>query len=84
VKKIECRVNDAVVQIGAADKEHAWHKHETEDKFFYVVEGRFRIDLEGETVELTPQQSFMVPKGVMHRTRKVAEQTVMLIVGAAA
>jgi mannose-6-phosphate isomerase-like protein (cupin superfamily) len=84
VKKFECRVNDALVKIGVADKEHTWHKHDTEDKFFYVVEGRFRIELAGETVELAPQQSFMVPKGVMHRTCTTAEQTVMLIVGAAA
>jgi mannose-6-phosphate isomerase-like protein (cupin superfamily) len=76
-----CRVNDSVIKIGAADKEHAWHKHDREDKFFFVVEGEFLIDLEDKTVLLTPKQGFTVPKGVMHRTRAVAERTVMLTIG---
>ena len=48
----------------------------------YVVEGRLIIDLDGEggrTVELTPRQGFVVPKGVVHRTRAL-ERTVMLMV----
>lgn len=32
--------------------EFHWHKHDREDEFFYVVDGRFFIDLEGRTVEL--------------------------------
>jgi mannose-6-phosphate isomerase-like protein (cupin superfamily) len=40
------------------------------------------IDLEGRTVELLPKQGFMVPKGVMHRTR-APERTVILMVEAA-
>jgi mannose-6-phosphate isomerase-like protein (cupin superfamily) len=43
------------------------------------VDGRFFIDLEGRTVELTPQQGFTVPKGVMHRTR-APERTVVLMI----
>jgi mannose-6-phosphate isomerase-like protein (cupin superfamily) len=77
------KVNDSVVQIGLADKEHGWHMHAGEDKFFYVVEGGFVIDLEDKTVELAAKQAFTVPKGVMHRTRTAVEHTVMLIVGSA-
>jgi mannose-6-phosphate isomerase-like protein (cupin superfamily) len=44
------------------------------------VEGRLLIDLEGRTVELAPRQGFVVPKGVMHRTR-APERTVILMVG---
>ncbi len=40
------RVNDAVVRLGVMQGEYHWHKHEAEDEFFYVVEGRFLIDLE--------------------------------------
>jgi len=40
-----------------------------EDEFFYVVEGQFLIDLEDRTVELSPGQGFVVPKGVMHHAR---------------
>ena len=62
-------------------KTHEWHIHDIEDKFFYVVEGGFRIDLEDRTVELAPKQGFTVPKGMMHRTRSIAERTVMLQIG---
>src|SRR5215475_4678754 len=61
-------VNDAVVRLGVLDGDFHWHKHDGEDEFFYVVEGKFVIDLEGRTVELAPQQGFTVPKGVLHRT----------------
>ena len=74
-----CRVNDCVVRLGVVQGAFHWHKHDREDEFFYVVEGRLAIDLEGRTVELTPRQGFTIPKGVMHRTR-AAERTVMLMI----
>ncbi|HTS71716.1 MAG TPA: cupin domain-containing protein, partial [Terriglobia bacterium] len=39
----------------------------------------FLIDLEDRTVELSPRQGFLVPKGVRHRTRAL-ERTVILMV----
>jgi len=74
-----CRVNDCVVRLGVMQGEFHWHKHDHEDEFFYVIEGRWVIDLEGRTVELGPRQGFTVPKGVMHRTR-APERTVILMV----
>ncbi len=74
-----CEVNDSVVRMAVVQGEYHWHKHEDEDEFFYVVEGRLMIDLEGRTVELTPRQGFVVPKQALHRTR-AAERTVMLMV----
>jgi mannose-6-phosphate isomerase-like protein (cupin superfamily) len=77
-----CRVNDCVVRLGVVQGEFHWHKHDLEDEFFYVVEGRFLIDLEGRTVELLPKQGFTVPKGTVHRTR-APERTVILMMEAA-
>jgi mannose-6-phosphate isomerase-like protein (cupin superfamily) len=74
-----CRVNDSVVRLGVFDGEYHWHKHDADDEFFYVVEGLLLIDLEGRTVELTARQGFVVPKGVLHRTR-APERTVVLMV----
>ena len=74
-----CRVNDSVVRLGVVRGEYHWHKHDADDEFFYVVEGRLLIDLEGQTVELTPRQGFVVPKGVVHRTR-APERCVILMV----
>jgi mannose-6-phosphate isomerase-like protein (cupin superfamily) len=74
-----CQVNGAVVRLGVVEGEYHWHKHDDLDEFFYVVEGKFLIDLEDRTVELEARQGFTVPKGVVHRTR-APERAVILMV----
>jgi mannose-6-phosphate isomerase-like protein (cupin superfamily) len=74
-----CKVNDSVVRLGVFEGEYHWHKHDNDDEFFYVLEGRLLIDLEGRIVELCPREGIVVPKGVMHRTRAM-ERTVVLMV----
>jgi mannose-6-phosphate isomerase-like protein (cupin superfamily) len=77
-----CRVNDSLVRLGIFKGEFHWHKHDKEDEFFYVVEGRLLIDFKDHTVELGPQQGIVVPKGVEHRPR-TPERTLVLMVEAA-
>ncbi len=78
-----CQVNDSVVRLGIVQGEYHWHKHDKEDEFFFTLEGRLIIDIEDkESVELIPQQGYVVPKGVVHRTR-APEKTVMLMIESA-
>jgi mannose-6-phosphate isomerase-like protein (cupin superfamily) len=74
-----CQVNDSVVRVAVVQGEYHWHKHDKDDEFFYVVEGLLLVDLEDRTVELKPRQGFVVPRGIVHRTRAL-ERTVMLMV----
>jgi mannose-6-phosphate isomerase-like protein (cupin superfamily) len=74
-----CKVNDSVVRLGIVQGEYHWHQHDDLDEFFYVVEGRFLIDLEDRTVDLRSRQGFVVPKGAQHRPR-APERTVILMV----
>jgi mannose-6-phosphate isomerase-like protein (cupin superfamily) len=74
-----CKVNGSVVRLGVFEGEYHWHKHDDDDEFFYVVEGRLLIDLEDRVVEIAPRQGFVVPKGVVHRTR-ATQRTVVLMV----
>ena len=74
-----CQVNESVVRVGVIQGDYHWHKHDDEDEFFYVVDGRFIIELEDKTVELGPRQGFTVPKGVMHFPR-APERTIILMV----
>lgn len=74
-----CKVNDSVVRLGVMQGEYHWHKHDDDDEFFFVLEGRFVVDLEDRSVELSPWQGFVVPKGVVHRTR-APERAVILMV----
>jgi mannose-6-phosphate isomerase-like protein (cupin superfamily) len=77
-----CQVNDSVVRLGIMQGEYHWHKHDDLDEFFYVVEGKFLIDLEGRTIELSPRQGFVVPKGVVHRTRAPEKAMILMVEGA--
>jgi mannose-6-phosphate isomerase-like protein (cupin superfamily) len=74
-----CRVNDSVVRLAVVRGEYHWHKHDAEDEFFFIVEGRFIIDLEERSVTLEERQGFVVPRGVVHRTR-APERAVVLMV----
>lgn len=81
------RVNDSVVRLGVMQGEYHWHQHTDDDELFFVLEGRFLIDLDpqadgvtpGRVVTLGPREAFVVPKGVPHRTR-APERSVILMV----
>jgi len=74
------KVNDSIVRLGVMQGEYHWHKHDHEDEFFYVVDGRFIIDLEGRpSVELGPRKGFTVPHGVVHRTRAPVRSVILMV-----
>ncbi len=76
------RVNDSVVRLGVLKGEYHWHKHDDEDEFFFLVEGRFIVDLEDRSVELAPSQGITIPRGVVHRTRAPERSIVLMMEGA--
>ena len=73
-----CKVNDSVIRLGVLQGEYHWHKHDNDDEFFFVLEGHFIVDLEGRSVDLKPLEGFVVPKGVIHRTRAPARAVVLM------
>ncbi len=73
-------VNDAVVRLGVFNGDFHWHKHDEQDEFFLVLEGKLLIDVEDrDTVVLDVHQGYTIPKGVMHRPR-APERTVVIMV----
>ena len=74
-----CQVNDSVVRLGVLQGEYHWHKHDKEDEFFFTLEGKLIIDLEESSVELNSHQGYVVPKGVLHRTRAPHKTVVLMI-----
>jgi len=72
-------VNGSVVRVGIVEKEYHWHKHEIDDEFFFVLEGKLFVDIEDKTIELNPGQGVTISKNVTHRTR-ATQKTVMLMV----
>jgi len=74
-----CKVNDSVVRVGIIEGEYHWHKHDNDDEFFLTVEGLLIIDLEDRTVELKPGQGFVVPRGIVHRTRALRRTIILMV-----
>ena len=73
-----CAVNDSVIRLGVLQGEYHWHKHDNDDEFFFVLEGHFFVDLETHSVELKPLEGFVVPKGVVHRTRAPQRAVILM------
>jgi mannose-6-phosphate isomerase-like protein (cupin superfamily) len=72
--------NGNEVMVVKFQGEFPFHKHETTDDFFYVLEGEMFMDLEGQPSQLVRAgELFIVPKGVVHRPRAEREVKVMLI-----
>jgi mannose-6-phosphate isomerase-like protein (cupin superfamily) len=55
-----------------------WHRHETEDEFFLVVKGRFRMEFRDGDVWLEEGEFLIVPRGVEHRPFAEEEVQVLL------
>jgi len=73
-------VNDCVARVGVFLGEFHWHKHDTEDELFWVIDGKLLLDVEGRgTFELLPRQAMVVPRGVVHRTRAQERTTVLMV-----
>ncbi|WP_310588197.1 cupin domain-containing protein [Larkinella terrae] len=71
-------VNDHVVRVSVMTESYYWHYHPNSDETFFTLESILVIELETETIELSPGQLFTVPKTVVHRTRPKGERSVNL------
>src|ERR671927_324772 len=56
-----CKVNDSVVRMAVVQGEYHWHEHKDIDEFFFVLDGRFLIDLEDRVIDLAPRQALIAP-----------------------
>ena len=75
-----CKVNESVVRLGILNGEYHWHKHDDEDEFFFTLDGKLIIDIEDkDPVELFPQQGYVVPKGIVHKTIAPNKTIVLMI-----
>jgi mannose-6-phosphate isomerase-like protein (cupin superfamily) len=54
------------------------HKHDEEDELFFVVKGRFTMQLRNLNIEINEGEFFIVPQGIEHRPIAENEVWVML------
>lgn len=66
--KTVARLNGQDVKIVKVEGVFPWHRHHEIDELFLVWRGKFRIDFRDKSVELSPGEVIVVPRGVEHRT----------------
>lgn len=72
--------NQNDVMVVKFSGEFPFHKHDTTDDFFLVLEGEMIMDIEGQPSKTVKTgELFVVPKGVVHRPRAENEVKVLLI-----
>jgi mannose-6-phosphate isomerase-like protein (cupin superfamily) len=73
------QIGDVLVRLGVVQGNYHWHKHDEYDELFIVLDGTFRIELEGrEPVVLTPREGFCVPAGMAHRPTAPQRASVLM------
>ena len=81
--KVVAALNGQEVKIVKVQGTFPWHHHETEDEFFLVWKGRFRVEFRDRVVDLGAGEGVVVPRGIEHRTAADAEAEVILFEPAA-
>lgn len=72
--------NENDIMVVKFKGEYPFHRHDTTDDFFYVLEGKMVMDIEGQpSTTVKAGEVFVVPKGVVHRPRAENEVMVLLI-----
>ncbi len=75
--KVVGELNGQEVKLVKFQGAFPWHHHEAEDEMFMAVRGSFRLEFRDKTVELTPGEFVIVPRGVEHRP--IAEEEVEVL-----
>lgn len=76
--RVVAALNGQEVKLVKLEGEFVWHSHAEEDELFLVLEGTLRMEFRDRTVELSPGQLLVVPRGFEHRPVAEGEVHVLL------
>jgi mannose-6-phosphate isomerase-like protein (cupin superfamily) len=63
-------INDSCLRLAVNEGEFPWHYHSNSDELFIVLEGELTIEFHDKRlVTLKQQDTFLVHRGVTHRTK---------------
>lgn len=80
--KVIAAPNGQEVKLVKVKGEFPWHLHESEDEFFMVWKGRFRVGFRDGVAEMGPGECVVVPRGVEHRTWADNEAQILIFLPA--
>ncbi|MEO7052169.1 MAG: cupin domain-containing protein [Rhodanobacter sp.] len=72
-------LDDSYLKVAKVLGTFGWHSHDDEDELFIILDGRLRIEMEPNAVELAAGELFVVPRGVRHNPVADAECLILLI-----
>lgn len=76
--KIAGELNGQHVKLVKFKGEFVWHKHDNEDEMFFVLKGKFKMELRDQIIELNENEFLIIPKGIEHRPVADEEVSIML------
>src|SRR2546427_2315893 len=76
--KIVGEVNDSYVKLVKLQGEFVWHRHDSEDELFLVVQGSLRMRLRDRDLVVNPGEFVIIPRGVEHLPVADVETHVLL------
>ncbi len=76
--KIVGELNGQQVKLAKLKGEFVWHKHDSEDELFFVIEGVLKMEFRDKTITIDKNEFLIVPKGTEHRPVAENEVSVML------
>ena len=80
--KIIGEMNGQEVRLAKLKGEFVWHHHADSEELFLIVEGRMKMLLPDQEIELEKGDLFIVPRGVEHCPVAEEECHVLLFEGA--
>ncbi len=76
--KIVGELNGQHVKLVKAKGAFTWHKHDEEDEMFFVIKGKFDMELRDKTIVVKQGEFIIIPKGIEHRPVAEEEVEIML------
>ncbi|APA85413.1 cupin domain-containing protein [Paraburkholderia sprentiae WSM5005] len=77
--RVVAEMNDYQFKVVKIVGDFLWHQHADTDETFIVLEGRLRIDFRDRSIDLSPGELAVVPKGVEHKPFAESEVKLLLI-----
>ena len=77
--KIIAQMNDYHFKLAKIQGEFVWHKHDSTDEVFIVLDGELGIAFRDGMVNLSRGEMVVVPKGVEHKPIANEECKIMII-----
>lgn len=71
--------NVARLEPGERLSQTAFHYHENQEEFFFVIDGRCRVETEDESFDLGPDEMIVFREGVVHLLHNPFEVACKLI-----